>query len=45
MLFIIVALFFIISSLITFNLENIEESKALVPMVTLEEDFAKVMKR
>jgi hypothetical protein len=42
-MFVLIALFFIFSALITFSLENIEETKALVPMVTLESDFDKVM--
>jgi hypothetical protein len=44
-MFILIALMFILSALITFSLENIEESKALVPIVILDEDFDKVMKR
>jgi hypothetical protein len=44
-LFVLVALIFIYSTLIVFILDNIAETKALVPMVTLEEDFEKVMRR
>jgi esterase/lipase len=42
-LFILVALILVFTTLITYSLNNIEESKALVPMVTLDEDFDKVM--
>jgi hypothetical protein len=44
-LFILVVMIFIATTLITYSLNNIEESKALVPIVTLDEDFDKVMKR
>jgi hypothetical protein len=45
MLFLVVVLLYIATTLITYSLNNIEESKALVPMVTLDEDFNEVMKR
>jgi hypothetical protein len=44
-LFVLVALIFIFTSVTNYSRDNIEESKALVPMITLDEDFDKVMKR
>jgi hypothetical protein len=44
-LFSLVALIFIFTALTNYSLDNIAETKALVPMITLDEDFDKVMKR
>jgi hypothetical protein len=40
--FILVALFIVVSAVSVFAFENIEEAKALVPLVTLEKDFPTV---
>jgi hypothetical protein len=37
--FVYIALLFIIASLVTYSINNIEETKALVPLVTLEDKF------
>lgn len=39
LLFLLVAVMLILISLVIFSIANIEESKALVPLVTLEKDF------
>mmetsp|Transcript_34294 Transcript_34294/g.60025 ORF Transcript_34294/g.60025 Transcript_34294/m.60025 type:complete len:1030 (+) Transcript_34294:49-3138(+) len=43
LLYILVAVFFVSVSLVTFSISNVEETKALVPLVTIEEKYSEII--